>query len=137
MTSRQARIYGTGDEVWTGTTVDTIGLAVARLLRKPQDVRNRFIYIYSVRTTQNEILSALESITASTWSVQNLKWEEEMPTGRKLLENGNRAGVVPLILSYFFRSGMGADYVNDVKADNALLGLLTQNIEEIVREAVL
>jgi hypothetical protein len=90
-----------------------------------------------VRTTQNEILTALESITASTWSVQNLKWEEEMPAGRKLLESGNRAGVVPLILSYFFRSGMGADYVNDVKADNALLGLPTQKVEEIVREAVL
>ncbi|KAK5045056.1 hypothetical protein LTR84_010204 [Exophiala bonariae] len=131
--SRQAKIYGTGDEVWTGTTVENIGLAVARLLLKPEYVRNRFIYIYSVRTTQNQVLKALESATSYTWDVQNLTWEEEIPRGRKLLELGNRAGVVPLILSYFFRPGMGADFVNDVAPDNALLGLSTQGIEGIVQ----
>ncbi|KEF51311.1 uncharacterized protein A1O9_12661 [Exophiala aquamarina CBS 119918] len=137
ITSQQAKIYGTGNEAWTGTTVKNIGVAVARLLHKPQDVKNRFIYIYSVRTSQNEILATMEAVTGSKWHVQHLEWDEEIPAGRRLLDSGNRAGVVPLILSYFFRNGMGADYVNDVEADNALLDLPTQHLEEIVREAVL
>ena len=136
VTARRAKIYGTGDEAWTGTTVPQIGLAVARLLRKPEDVKNRFIYIYSVRTTQNEILAAMEALTGSKWSVEHLEWEKEISAGRKLLEGGNRAGIVPLILSYFFREGKGADYVNDVQADNALLGLPTEDLKEIVRGVV-
>lgn len=79
----------------------------------------------------------MEAVTVSKWSVQHLEWDEEIPACRRLLEGGNRAGVVPLILSYFFRDGMGADYVNDVEADNALLGLPTQELEEIVRGALL
>lgn len=137
LAAHQAKIYGSGDEAWTGTTVETIGLAVARLLRKSEQVKNRFIYIYSVRTTQNQILKTLESVTSSTWSVRNVKWADEIPAGRKLLQEGNRAGVVPLILSYFFRPGMGADYVNDIEPDNIVLGLPTRSIEDIVREAML
>lgn len=122
--------------MWTGTTVDVIGLGVARLLRKPEYVKNRFVYIYSTRTTQNQVLAALESATSCKWDVHKLKWEDEIPAGRKLLKHGNRAGVVPLILSYFFQPGMGADFVNDLTPDNALLGLPTQSIQMIVQEVL-
>ena len=135
-TQKSAKIYGSGDERWSGTTVPTIGLAVARLLRKPQEVQNRFIYIYSVATTQNEILASLEAETDSRWDRQHVKWEDEIPAARKRLEQGDAFGVVPLVLSYFYREGMGADYTADVKDDNALLALQTETVTEIVRKAL-
>jgi hypothetical protein len=141
--NRKAKIYGTGDELWTGTKVSTIGLAVSRLLKRPDEalVKNRYIYIYSVRTTQNEILSTLKKSTTTTggrahWDVQSVRMEDEIAEGRKLLENGDRRGVVPLILSYFYRPGMGADYTKDVQAANSILGLPTESVEDIVKSVM-
>lgn len=143
---RTAKIYGTGDEAWTGTTVSTIGLAVAQLLKKPNEIliRNRYIYIYSVRTTQNEILLALKKYNptatgeaAGDWDVQKVSMAEEIAKGRRMLEMGDRMGVVPLILSYFFQQGMGADYTKDVQAANGVLGLPTESIEDIVKSIIL
>lgn len=133
---KRAKIYGSGDERWSGTTVPTIGLAVARLLRKPQEVQNRFIYVYSVATSQNEILVSLEAETDSRWDTEHIKWEDEIAAARKKLERGDSFGVVPLVLSYFYREGMGADYTTDVKADNALLALQTETVTDIVRKAL-
>ncbi|EXJ89938.1 hypothetical protein A1O3_03005 [Capronia epimyces CBS 606.96] len=146
--ARRAKIYDTGDEIWTGTKVSTIGVAVARLLRKPDQVKNQYIHIYSVRTSQNQILAALEAVTAkvteaatttnsqSAWEVERVTMEDEIARGRKMMEDGNRLGAVPLILSYFFRPGMGPDYSRDVEAANALLDLPTERIEDIVGEVV-
>ena len=133
---KRAKIYGSGDERWTGTTVPTIGLAVARLLRKPHEVQNRFIFVYSVATSQNEILASLNTETGSRWEAHHVKWEDEIPAGRKKLEQGDFSGVIPLVLSYFYRPGMGADYTTDVKADNALLELPTETVTDIVRKAL-
>lgn len=134
--NRKAKIYGTGDERWTGTKVSTIGLAVAQLLKRPEQVKNRFIYIYSVRTTQNEVLAALEATTGAKWQTHHVEWKDEIAAGRELLARGNRLGVVPLILSYFYREGMGADYVKDVDADNELLELPTEDIVDVIRSIV-
>jgi hypothetical protein len=134
--AKRAKIYGSGDERWTGTTLTTIGLAVARLLRKPHQVQNRFIYVYSVASSQNEILASLEAATGTKWDTHHVKWEDEIPAGRKKLEQGDRSGGVPLVLSYFYRPGMGADYTMDVEAANALLELPAETITEIVRKAL-
>lgn len=132
----QAKIYGTGNERWTGTKVSTIGLAIARLLRKPEEVKNKFIYIYSVSTTQNEILAALESASDTKWDVSHVNMADEVMAGRETLAQGNRAGVVPLILSYFFQEGMGADYERDVVAANNILELPTESVTAIVRDVL-
>ena len=134
--ARQAKIYGSGDERWTGTTLSTIGLAVARLLRKPHQVQNKFIYVYSVATSQNEILATLETATGTKWDAHHVKWENEIPAGREKLEKGDRSGAVPLVLSYFYRPGMGADYTNDVEAANTLLELPTHTVTDVVQMAL-
>lgn len=114
----------------------TIGLAVARLLRKPHEVQNRFIYVYSVASSQNEILASLETETGAKWEAHHVTWEDEIPAGRKKLEQGDFSGGVPLVLSYFYREGMGADYTTDVEAANTLLELPTESVAEIVRKAL-
>jgi hypothetical protein len=109
---------------------------VARLLRKPEEVKNKFIYIYSVSTTQNEILAAFEAATGAKWEVRHVNLVDEMVAGRQKLAEGNRAGVVPLILSYFFQDGMGADYAQDVVAANGILQLPTEKVADIVRDVL-
>lgn len=105
-------------------------------MRKPEQVQNRFIYIYSVRTTQNEILATLEQLTATKWEVRHVDWDSEISEGQKKLEKGDRAGIVPLILSYFFRPGAGADYARDVEAANSLLDLPIESVVDVIREII-
>ena len=135
--ARLARIYGSGDEQWTGTTLSTIGLAVSRTLQRPEETRNKFIYIYSISTSQNQVLEALRTVTGVPWEVDRVSMEASIQDGRRKLEAGDRAGVVPLILSYFFREGMGANYAKDVEAANRLLELPEENLIDLVREIVL
>lgn len=134
--AKRAKIYDSGNEQWTGTKLPTIGLAVARLLKKPEHVKNRFIYIYSTRTTQNEILKVFEAVTGKKWDVEHVKFDDEVVAGQELLKQGNRAGILPLILSHFLRENVGADFTKDVEADNDILGLPTENVEDIVREVL-
>ena len=87
-------------------------------------------------TSQNEILASLEAETNSKWDTEHIKWEDEIPAARKKLEQGDPSGGVPLVLSYFYREGMGADYTTDVEAANALLEIPTETVTEIVRKAL-
>ena len=73
--ARLARIYGSGDEQWTGTTLSTIGLAVSRTLQRPEETRNKFIYIYSISTSQNQVLEALRTVTGVPWEVDRVSME--------------------------------------------------------------
>ncbi|KIW12886.1 hypothetical protein PV08_08073 [Exophiala spinifera] len=133
---KRAKIYDSGDEQWTATTLPTIGLAVARAFKKPEEVKNRFIYIYSTRTSQNEILKVFEAVTEKKWDVEHIKFDDEIAAGQELLNQGNRLGIIPLILSHLIRENVGADFTKDVEADNDVLGLPTQNIEDIVKEVL-
>ena len=134
--NHQAKIYGSGDERWTGTVLWTIGVAIARLLQEPDDFRNRFVYIYSAAFSQNEILAALEKGTDRIWDVQHLTLEDEIVAGRKKLESGDRSGVLPFVLSTFYRTGMGADYTTDVEAANVALRLSDESVMSVVQKAL-
>ncbi|KAK6373459.1 hypothetical protein LTS17_008479 [Exophiala oligosperma] len=134
--ARRAKVYDSGDEHWTGTKLPTIGLAVARLFKTPEKVKNRFIYIYSTRTSQNEILRAFETATGKKWDVEHVKFDDEVAAGQELMKQGNRLGIVPLILSSFFREKMGADFTRATEADNDILGLPVENVEDVVREVL-
>ena len=134
--SHRARIYDSGDVPWTATTLSTIGRTVAGVFHHTQETANRFVYVYSIRTTQNELLSVLEKLTGARWERESVSMDKAIENGRKALEGGDMTGVIPLIHSYFFRKGMGADYTKDVEADNDLLGLPSSSLEEIVQEAL-
>ena len=131
--SHKARIYDSGNVSWTATTLSTIGLAVAGILHHPNETANRFVYIYSVCTTQNALLGVLEKLSGVTWERQEVSLDKAIQSGREMLARGDMMGVIPRILSSFFREGMGADYTRDVKADNALLGLPSESLENIVQ----
>ena len=136
MASRSAEIYGNGDTRWTGTTIPTIALATARILKKPAQFSNRFIYIYSTVTTQNEVVDAFEAATASKWERKPVTWEDELTKGRRLIEEGNALGAMAGIKESFYRHGHGADYSRDVSSSNTALRLPEESIQQIVDKVV-
>ncbi|KAK3623212.1 hypothetical protein LTR22_024479 [Elasticomyces elasticus] len=132
----EARPFEDGDVQWTGTTLPTVGLAVARVLERPSIGANQFIYVYSVRTSQNEILRELEKQTRRPWVVHRASVAEAVKEGRAKLAQGDSTGVIPVVQSTFMQEGVGADYTRDVAAVNDELGLKAEALEDLVRQAI-
>ena len=111
-------------------------MAVARSLRHLKETENKFIYVYSIVTSQNELLASFQKMTGQEWAVEHVSMDSAIKDGRAKWEQGDRVGLIPLILSYWFREGMGADYTKDVEAANELLGLPEENLDDIVRASI-
>jgi putative NADH-flavin reductase len=75
----KALIFDGGQKMFSATTLDDIGLAVAKILalgeNDPQ-TKNRIVYIQSVRTCQNDLLRCVEAITGRKFDVETLDSEE-------------------------------------------------------------
>lgn len=134
--SHNAKIYDSGDVSWSATILSTIGLAVVRTLLKPDETMNKFLFIYSITTTQNEVLSVLEKQTGEKWHVQNQKMKDVVKSGEEKLSKGDRSGALALILSTMFQEGWGSDFTKWTDTANALLGLPEESLEALVKSSI-
>jgi hypothetical protein len=134
--SHKALIYDSGDVSWSATVLSTIGLAVARTLLKPEETKNKFLFVYSISTTQTEILSVLQTFTGEKWHVENATIEETAKIGQEKLSRGDRSGALALILSTIFQEGWGSDFTRCTDTANHLLGLPEESLEALVRSSI-
>lgn len=135
--SKSATIYDAGTTPTNFTLLATTGLATAAILDKPAETANRYVFINSLRTTQNEILSALQTVTHQKWNVKHTTCEEESKLGREKLEKGDWSGIGHVIMGASY-SGGKYDFAKGRELDNELLGLpvgedLEATVERIVR----
>lgn len=65
------RIFDDGDVVLQGTTLNTIGRAVAAALSKPELSKNKSIYVKDADFTQNQLFRLLKKVTppSKEWKV--------------------------------------------------------------------
>ena len=130
--SRTATIYGSGTAPTNFTLLATTGLATAAILDKPAETANRYVFINSFRTTQNDILSALQTVTHQKWKVQHTTCEEQSRIGREKLEMGEWSGIGQAIMGASY-SGGEYDFAEGRVLDNELLGLpMDENLERTV-----
>lgn len=106
------------------------------LLQKPENFRNQWIYIYSVCTSQNDILGEFEKQTGAKLEVRHVNWDDELAEGERAIKAGDLKGTYPGIISNFFREGMGADYTRDVEPANRPLRLPAEHVSELVAKAL-
>lgn len=62
---KRAVIYDSGDKRWSTTNMGTVATAVVKVLLKPDDTRNKPIFVASFTVSQFEVLRALEEATGS------------------------------------------------------------------------
>lgn len=55
-------IFDSGNQRYDATNVDTMGKAIASVLRHPEITRNQQVYVSSFKITQNEVVAALERL---------------------------------------------------------------------------
>lgn len=136
--TKTATIYDSGDTVANFSMLDAVGQATVGILAHPAETANRYVFINSLRTTQNDILNALETVTGEKWNIKKTTCEEESRLGREMMEKGDWSGVGHAIMGASY-SGGKYDFTLGRELDNQLLGVphledLEKTVELIVNE---
>ncbi|KAI3058476.1 hypothetical protein CBS147352_1129 [Aspergillus niger] len=132
--TKSAVIWDGGATSFTLTNEKQLGKAVVSVVLRPEETKNRFLYIASVETTQNEVLKTLEDVTGSQWTVTETTTEEQVAEGREKLGAGDFSGAFALVRATAFGNitGLKTNYVKYQKLANGLLGLVMESIRETI-----
>ncbi|KAI1078994.1 isoflavone reductase [Whalleya microplaca] len=132
LNTRTVTLYDGGDVPFPTSKLSTIADCVVGVLRNPDVTANRHVYVRSALLTHAKILSALESITASPWTVKHEKVDEDVRAGGlERIENGDFMGNLDLIRAAILTKGTGFDY----EPMNNILGISgDEPIEQLVKE---
>lgn len=132
--NKTATIWDGGNKTFTMTNEKDLGKAVAAVLQRPEETANRYLFVSSVETTQNEILAALENATGAKWTVNNTTTEEQIHAAVQKLGAGDFSGAYALVraTAYGCTPGLKSNYVTDEVLSNKLLGLELASVAETV-----
>jgi len=132
---KTATIYDSGNEPFTATTLANIGKAVAAALKRPEETKNRWVQINSIKTTQNELLATLEGETGKTWEKTTVSTEDVLADAKEKMKNGDfGGGFVGILVTQLFQEGAGRA-ITDGK-DNGLLGVPQERLDAVVQRVL-
>ena len=136
--NRTAKIWDDGNKKFTLTNEEQLGQAVVSTLEHPDETTNRYLYVYSVVTTQNEILQSLETATGANWTVEKTTTDAEIAEARKRLSAGDFSGGFILVhaLTYGNTEGLRANYAEGKNSGNDILGIEIEGVDETVERVV-
>ncbi|KAH6644859.1 hypothetical protein C7974DRAFT_440467 [Boeremia exigua] len=131
--NKVARVVDRGATAFTGTLLAKVAKAVLAILDRPQETRNRYVYISSFTTTQNEVLAAFERVDGRKWSVVHENSEDILATGRKMVQQGDYGGTMHLV-RYIVTNKAGLGLSPREKLWDERLGLEEDDLEQMVRD---
>lgn len=131
--NKQATLYDGGDRVFSTTTLSDIGKAVAGVLKKPAETKNRAVYVQSTATTLKTLAAAgkkasgqPESWTENIAKVDDLSAEAFAELKKETPDPSVFA--IKFIKVGIFGEGYGAHFE---KLDNDLLGIQQLSAAEL------
>ena len=108
---RTAIIYDSGSEYFTGTTLEGIGQSVVGVLLHPEETRNRFIQVMSIKTSQKELLEAFEAVSGTKWAVRRDTTQALLDRGQEKHRSGTGGWILDLVVAQLFQDGHGRSQV--------------------------
>ena len=122
-----------GSTTFSTTTLSTMGKAVVGVLTKPEETKNRAVYVQDTALTLKDLFRlAKEALGTEGWTEVDGGTTEEKETAsyEKLAKGHKDMGVfLGFLLSAIFREGYGGHFQ---KSDNDLLGIVELKDSEIV-----
>ncbi|KAK4071760.1 uncharacterized protein Triagg1_5998 [Trichoderma aggressivum f. europaeum] len=136
--NKTATVWDGGDKRFTLTNERDLGIAITSVLKKPEETSNKYLFISSVETTQNEILTALEEATNTKWTINITTTEEQVNDAFQKLTSGDLNGAFALVraTSYSNTPGLKSNYAQDETLSNDLLELKASSVTETVKRVV-
>lgn len=134
--ARTVTIYDGGDVPYEVTTLDQVGRAIAKSLKRPGHTRNQFVYVNSFTVTQNEVLKALEKVTGDKFNVSQGTVEDLWQGGATQLEEGQPLGVLAMIAGTIYGKGRLANYSKTKGLWNEKIGLAPERLDEVIESLI-
>ncbi|EXJ66440.1 uncharacterized protein A1O5_10592 [Cladophialophora psammophila CBS 110553] len=135
LANEKAVLWDGGNVAFSATNQTDLGQAIVSVLTHPAETANQFLYFATVTTTHKAILAALEAQTGKKWMVDDVKTEEEITKGRKMLSEGDFTGIFELVRASAWGEvpGIRSNYAVDEKLANSVLGLPEGDLDETVK----
>lgn len=131
-----ATIYDDGEAPLNATNITDVGQSVAAILSKPEETANQFVFIQNIKTTQNQVLAALEKSTGQKWTVTHRSATEARQTGGQKLGKGDMSGIPDMIVGGIYSGDPAADFATTRGLSNDLLGLKEVPLQQLVDQAI-
>lgn len=130
---KQATLYDGGDRVFSATTLSDVGKAVAGVLRKPAETKNRAVYVQSTATSLKALVAASKKVSGQSegWTEKVVTVDDLQAEAYAELKKENpdpSIFAVKFIQVGIFGEGYGAHFK---KLDNELLGVKELSPEEL------
>ncbi|KAJ4258090.1 hypothetical protein NW762_008230 [Fusarium torreyae] len=132
---RKVRLVDSGNEPYSTTTLAFVGDAVAAILKKPDETANKYLDIAGVTTTQNEVLKIAEQVTGDKFEVLHISGAELEKIGDEKIAKKDFSAFGDYLQQFLFADGAGHSLKGDKNAIG-LLGLRTENLEEVIERVV-
>lgn len=126
------RIIDGGDFEFTTTRLTTAAEAVVQILLKPEETKNRTVFLEDYRISQNQLLALAQKVAPNKpWQVSHVKSEDLIKVAEERLAKGllGPETFVPFVFRSAFTKSGGGDF--DV-TDNELLGLKRATEDDIL-----
>jgi len=130
--TKTATIWDSGNEPFSGTNLGTIGLAIASVLKHPEETANKYLQIASFVTTQNAVLAALEEETGTKWTVVKKSTADSQKLADEKLAKGDYSAFGDYLKVVLFADGKGTS-PKESEVANKELGLPKEDLRETVK----
>lgn len=133
-----ALVFDGGNYKFAATTLRDIGTATVRILQHADDPRlkNKLVYVQSVQTTQNELVTVVEEVTNQKFDVQQVKSDDFIREKKaKLKEDPNDHETTEELVAVGGISNTNWDTKGDLFV-NDLLRMPNVGLKQLVTEAL-
>ncbi|TDZ23577.1 Pinoresinol reductase 1 [Colletotrichum orbiculare MAFF 240422] len=132
--NKTAKIFDSGNERFSASTLGFVGKAVAGVLKNPEATANKYIEVASFTTTQREVLKLVEEQTGASYTVTKVQTSELEKIADDKLAKGDWSAFIELLQQHEFGDGKG----NAVKENAAvtLLGLKEEDLKTEIKKVV-
>jgi hypothetical protein len=131
---RKFEIWDSGTATFSMSTRTTIASAVARILLRPQQTLNRYIYVSTFQTNQIDLLAAIKKVSGDgDWDLTYVNSVDKINQGKKDLKAGNTMmGLMNIVCGFAFSGRFGADFAKSGKLANELLELPQEDVVDVI-----
>lgn len=131
--AQKAQILDAGDIKASTSTLRRVAESVVAVLQRPQQTRNRAVYVQSFCPTQLEILASLERATGSKWHTQHLDSNAFLERESRRLAAGDEEAIEEIV---FVLGTVDADWTRRDGFAMELLGLEDEKLDDVVAAVV-
>jgi hypothetical protein len=106
-----ATVWDDGDVPFSTTNLPLIGRTLVKILTDPAayaDSENKYVYLASHTTTQNQVIAAAEKATGKKFEITKVNGAQRVAEGREKLAKGDMLGIRDLISGIAFAKFDGA-----------------------------